>query len=359
MKRLLFIDLLSPVGHVNYDMNMLRLLNSKFEVDVIIRQSMLSQIPIAFYHNGEACPEEIFPENWTGRITNRLLFVLKWRFYQFLFIRNVIKGRVSNYDYILYSSIDIYSFALATAFSKSKKLAFVDHGIYRLNSLSVRFFYRHVLDKNIKIIALEEYIAHFMRLNGVKNSVFVINHPLPLVQNQPLHSIEVKDHLFVFAPSTSNDESFIDEIIIKASHFPPNVFLRIRSNCKNYEGFNLIVYNRRIAIDEYEKLFEMADFILLPYESSYNYRTSAILFESLSRGKRVLLWGNNTLMEYFKEYPKCVSIFKDVNDLLEKLNVFDTIEYDDKEIKNFLNVYSDGSITKQIEIAFQDYYNEE
>lgn len=354
MRRILYIDLLSPVGHVNYDMNMLRLINKYFEVNVIIRQSMLSLIPVEFYHKGEACPDIIFPETWTERINNRLFFVLKWRFCQFLFIRKIIKKKGDKYDCVFFSSIDIFSFALASLFAKNGQLAFVDHGIFRLNSKPVRFFYSHVLNKKIKVIALEDYIAFYIKSCGVKNKIFVIHHPLPLIQKQPLHYFVEKDSYSVFAPSTSNDESFIDELILNASQISTKVSLQVRSKRKNYEGGNLIVYNKRIAIEDYNDLFEKADFILLPYESSYNYRTSAILFESLSKGKRVLLWGNNTLMEYFKGHPKCVSLFKDVNDLLVKLNNIETIDFDPKEINSFLNAYSDDHIAKQIEIAFLD-----
>ena len=355
MKRILYVDLLSPVGHVNYDMNMLRLMKNHYEVDVIIRQSMLSQIPDEFYHLGEACPDKIFPDTWTGKITNRLFFVLKWRFYQFSFIKSIIKNRCQNYDYIFFSSIDIYSFAIASLLDKNRKLTFVDHGIYRLKGKSVRFFYKYILNKNTKIIALEEYIAHHMKESGVLNNIFVIHHPLPKIKKQQLQSIVVKDRYFVFAPSTSNDEFFINDLITQASSIPSNVSLQIRSNSRNYNSDKLIVYNKRIAIESFDNLFEKADYILLPYESSYNYRTSAILFESLSKGKRVLLWGNNTLMEYFKNFPNCVCLFNDVKDLLEKLNRVGNIEYDCKEISCFLSCYSDDYITEQIKKAFENY----
>lgn len=352
MKRILYVDLLSPVGHVNYDMNMLRLMKNHYEVDVIIRQSILAQISDKFYHLEEACPDKIFPDTWTGKISNRLYFVLKWRFYQFYFIISIIKNRCQYYDYVFFSSIDIYSFAIASWFDNNKKMTFVDHGIYRLKGKYARFFYKYILNKNTKIIALEEYIAHYMKECGVLNNIYVIHHPLPQIKKQQLQSIAVKDRYFAFAPSTSNDESFIDDLITQASSIPTNVSLQVRSNRRNYSSDNLVVYNKRIAVEDFDILFEEADYILLPYESTYNYRTSAVLFESLSKGKRVLLWGNNTLMEYFKNYPNCVCLFDDVKDLIGKLNQVENIEYDNNRISDFLSVYSDDYIMKQIEVAF-------
>ena len=99
-------------------------------------------------------------------------------------------------------------------------------------------------------------------------------------------------------------------------------------------------------------MFADADFILVPDESSYNYRTSAILFESLSKGKRVLLWGNNTLKNYFRDYPQSVCVFSDVDELLSMITNLENVKFDINQINDFMNHYSDEFISEQIKEAF-------
>lgn len=351
MKRILFVDLLSPAGHVNYDMNMLRLLSKEFLVDCFLRESFFSQIPTEFYRNAEACPASIFPDTCSNSVSNRLLFILKWRYNQIRFINSILK-RHRQYDYVFFSSIDIFSFSLATRFRRCDWVSFVDHGVYRLMNKGARFFYKHILKKEIQIIALEEYISQYLVDYNIKNKVSVIHHPIPLIEKQHIQVIEDKDFFEIFAPSTSNDERFITQLIQLEAKIPSHTIIHIRSNARKYEGNNLVVYNRRIPAEEYDKLFNEADFILLPYESTYNYRTSAILFESLNKGKRVILLHNNTLSRYFDDINNCICLIENVHDLLYRLTNIRDIILDDSAIERFMEKYSDEYISNQIKMVF-------
>lgn len=351
MKKILFVDLLSPAGHVNYDMNMIRLLSKEFVVDCVLRESFISQIPSGLYRNAEACPAGIFPDTWLNSFSNRLLFMLKWRSNQIRFINSIFK-RHKQYDYVFFSSIDIFSFSLATLFRKCDWVSFVDHGVYRLMNNGVRFFYKHVLKKGIHIIALEEYISQYLVNCGIKNRISVIHHPIPLIEKNNIPVIVDKDRYEIFAPSTSNDEPFITQLIHSNEQIPTHTFIQLRSNAQEFEGNNLVVYNRRIPVEEYDKLFNEADFILLPYESTYNYRTSAILFESLNKGKRVLLLHNNTLSRYFDGINNCVCLIEDVQDLLYRLTNIKEIILDESTIERFMEKYSDEYISNQIKKVF-------
>lgn len=348
MKRVLYIDLISPAGHDNFDMNLLRLMSQHYEVDVMLRGSMIERIPQSFYHSISACPDVIFPEEWHKKTSSKSA-AWAWRKEQYKFIKGVLKEKGNKYDYIFFSSVDIFSYALASRFVMHNKFSFVDHGIYRLKNKLTRFFYKHVLRHDIRIVALEEYVAKFMFDNGIVNPISVIHHPIPLVEKGGWKKQTFNATCLVFAPSTSNDESFVAELIVKQGKIPATVKIVIKSHHLTSDSERLNVFNSRMAQEEYEKAFTNADFILIPYEPSYNYRTSAILFESLAYGKRVLLWGNNTLKNYFIDYRDCVCVFSDVDDLLIKLSTPQELHYDKDEIERFIYHYSDDYITHQIE----------
>ncbi len=345
--KLLYIDLISPAGHENYDMNMIRLMNKYFDVDVRMRRTMLPLIPKDFYKTAQSCPDEIYPETWKGKCS-RIRSMWSWRYHQYRYIKNVLEQEASHYDRIFFSSIEVYSFMLATRFCQNKNIYFVDHGVYRIKNKLTNFFYKNVLNSCINNIALEEYIQNYLLDRGVKTNISVIHHPIPAFPTTKWQSLQNKPAYEVFAPSSSNDETFISTLIEKRGKISSNIRMTIRSHHNHCSHNNLIVYNNRISREEYNRRFSEADFILVPYEDTYNYRTSAILFESLGMGKRVLLWGNNTLKNYFDGYPNCVCIFDNIDDLILKLSSIKELKFDDEQIRMFMSRYSDDYIQLQI-----------
>lgn len=352
MKMILYIDLISPAGHDNFDMNMIRLMKNNFEVDVMVRSEMIARISENANQRVKPCPDEIFPDSRANKSRIRLGHALKWRWSQYKFVKYILEEQAGSYDFVFFSSVDIFTFGLATMNIKRRNFAFVDHGIYRLNNRLTKFFYCKLLANDIKIIALEEYIAQYMRENGICNPMSVIHHPVPINTKKDFVELEGKSHYMIFAPSTSNEEGFIKELMDKRDHIPNRVSIVIKSHGIEFKSDNLRIFQNRIEQKEYEQMFADADFILVPYESSYNYRTSAILFESLSKGKRVLLWGNNTLKNYFRDYPQSVCVFSDVDELLSMITNLENVKFDINQINDFMNHYSDEFISEQIKEAF-------
>ena len=351
MRKLLYIDLISPAGHENYDSNMIRLMNKFFIVDVRASEGMTHLIPTKYCHTIESCPNKIYPEYWKHS-KYRSLSKLLWRYYQYEYIKKIVKENSNDYDCIFFSSIEVFSFMLATRGFKGTNVYFVDHGVYRIKNRLTRFFYRAILSPSVNIVALEEYIREYLINNGIKSNIYVIHHPIPEYPPIVWSQLETKTCYDVFAPSSSNEDSFVADLIESREKLPENVKIIIRAHRYIHRDEHLDVYNERISSQEYDERFRNADFILIPYESAYNYRTSAILFESLGMGKRVLLWGNNTLKEYFRDYKNCVCVYSNTTDFIRKISKLDNLEYDITSINRFMSNYSDCYIQEQIKKAF-------
>jgi hypothetical protein len=323
-----------------------------FNVVFMARKTMMDKVPKEYYAEGFVCPEEIFPGYWIGKIKNRIAFMLKWRIAQYRFIKQIIKEG-EQFDKIFFSSVDIFSFSIATRSSQIKSnLLFVDHGIFHLKEKTTRFAYRYFLASQINIIALEEYIRDYLFENHIKNRIKVVHHPVPKMKANYFCSPMSDKQISIFAPSTSNDEQFISYLLEKVNRIPKNVKIFIKSKRQQYRSSNLIIFNERINTSDYNHIFDEADFILIPYEDNYNYRTSAILFEALNLEKKVLLRNNNTLRHYFDNFKKAVGTFNTVDELIVLLSNLATLEFDKVAIQNFMDRYQDNYIGNQIYKAF-------
>ncbi|MEK4293551.1 hypothetical protein [Paenibacillus sp. FSL R5-0914] len=349
--RILFIDLMSPIGHKNYNYGILRALGEFDEVDLLIRENYLDLHDKHLNINDISyIPDKYIPEMIISEYNNLALFKIGYRIRQFQCLKWIKKNfKLEKYDLIFFSSVDIISFSIATRFLK-QRCVFVDHAISDINySLLKRIAWKN-LSKKLELIVLEPYIKEYM-INevGIRNKVWIIPHPLPKIQVKKNFDSLKDESKIIFAPSLSNDENFIRSIINCHEEIPENTKIIFKSKHFEVKLKKIEVYNSRITDEEYFDTMAKSSYILLPYDDKYNFKTSGILFEAAEMNLPILLQTNNTLKYYADSYPDKIVTFNNVKDLLEILNRDEeNIKFTFVSHEKLLFDYSDKVISENI-----------
>lgn len=340
--KILLVDLISPKGHVNYDKGVLRCLQPLGDVDFCAYSKLCNSIPANYYTNLVPYPNELYVED-LSKSQNGLFFKISWRYNLIKFIKSVISR--SSYDFVVFSSIEIISFSLATKLYKVSNVAFIDHGIGKIfESIVPYFFYKYVLDSQVKMLVMEDYIAEKIRNRHIFFNIFTVKHPLPIFSKA--NNKGCKSPAIVFAPSGNNSSGFIQQLIEESLNIPDGIKIIIKSIGQSYENEKLSVYNGELSQTDYENYIKNSSYILIPYESNYNYRISAIIFEAIQMRKKILLLNNNTLRYNALLYPGLFETFNDINGFL-KIN-FNNRELDKKDFDRYIKDYSDEKIIEQL-----------
>lgn len=327
MKKILIVDPLTSTGHVNYNFGIIKAAMKNYDVDVISR----SITSVKLQEKGIPSNKFVwtFPDEWHINVLakkwNKIIYHLIFRYYIIKILLRVFRMK-NKYDRVIITCIDIYSFWFLS-WLYNKKVLVIDHGIGNVKDNTIYRCLWRLTNPSVKLIVLEEYIKDMVEASLYRN-VYLLKHPLPQVCPSAIveENSVVKGNLSIFnnkenvsivyAPSSGNDLGFMEELCHTKI---PKLIRVIAKSSFAYESAQLKIYNLYITDDEYNYYLDNSDFILLPYPSSYNYRISAVLFEALVRGKRVLVWENNTLKYYSMIFPEQVFSFTDIADLFEKV----------------------------------------
>lgn len=358
--KVLYVDITSPVGHVNYNYRLLSILSELCEIDVVFKENYLCEL---YSRNKKInkrynIPREYFPEHVAKRHKNKIMYKIAYRYNLYKSMKDIERlVTCNNYDLIFFSSIEVISFCLST-FRPKARYVFVDHAITAIDKNRTKKFFWKLINNNIEVVAMEQYIKDFLE-NKVKinNKVWLVKHPLPEIYTQRIDNKQ-KDRNIIFAPSGSNDEKFI-EFLISNDKFIKKYKIIIKSNLQQFTGENLEVFNTRIEYDEYYRLMKSCDYVLLPYENNYNYRVSGVFYEAVVLNKLCLINGNNTLKYYVERYPTIVTQFNGYDDFINLLSKL-------KPCNNIINFnlvkndYSDNNLKLQLKriLDYEDKYND-
>lgn len=342
MKKILIADPLSFSGHVNYNHGIIRAISKYYDYKIIVNDYHAKKLQDKGVDESKFL--YVFPMDWSieslCKRMGKFAYHIAFRFYYLRVVLRCLRDSKS-YNALLFTSIDVYSFILVSFLFK-KRIIVVDHGIGEIaGSWSYRFAWR-LMAKNITLIVMEDFIKQMVVSVLHNRKVFVVRHPLPEMKAIP-NFPKNKDRRVVFAPSSSNSDVFLDEL--KAAKIPSGTIIIAKSRSFVYESEKLLYYNGFISTDDYLRYFSEADYILLPYEPDYNYRISAVLFEAICFGKKVLLLANNTLINYKEQFNNQIVLFYNCEELIDYLNrVIPDIDFSSTGIE----LYSDGSIAESL-----------
>lgn len=342
MKRILIVDPLSFKGHVNYNYGVIKSISLNYEYDIIVNEHISNKLI------EKGVPEykfiKIYPDKWNidylSKNMSKILYHILFR----LFFLKIIFWTYFNdkkYDFVLFTSIEIYSFTIFS-FLFNKKYIIIDHGI---GNVFTNKYYRKawkLCNDNISLIVLEEFIKDAIIEKLPLKKIFVVKHPLPTLKNVNNNTNISNELITIFAPSNSNNKEYINSLL--NMNLSNNIRIFVKSNGFEYKRENMIITNQYISSKVYEEYMFNSQFILLPYDPTYNYRISAVLFEAIILNKKILLLNNNTLNYYFKIFPNNI-ILIDYNDNLE--SVVNSHIYSSSSSKPNLELYQSEAISNE------------
>ena len=320
--KILYLDLRCPIGHINFNNIYLNAFLSKgVELDIVLPRTYMSKLSLmkTGYKYYEV-PSSLESNNRSS-LKNRLA-ILKYQ----NFLR--VHFDLNSYDLIFVSSFD----NIAAVFSFfPRHTLFVCH-----NNLSFAYsnylhrFALKLIGAKYKFAVFNKSMFDFMDCLRVKN-VFTIFHGFPLPYSS---SKTKKDFDYIFLPSSySLDMSIVSEILTEDfNDFLINTGkkLILKSDLKSNLS-NIDIIASYIETEEYQKLLVNCWAVLIPYDSSFRYRTSGVLMEAIANKKIVLIRDIPSFDEFKNIAVKGLFYFKSVEELKRIIKEEDfsfTPEYD-------------------------------
>ena len=295
MKKILFIDVYCPNGHINLNKNFINQFNSLgYELDFVLKKGYNDDIGIDNNSVIWSVPNSFYNESAGSVLSRANIFAM------LLLLRFKVDTR--NYDYLFFSCYEEMSLLLS---GLRGNFILVNHAnISGLENPVKRFFVRKVAKYSINIV-FGDFIKRAAERYGLKNvkvqQIGLSNsYSMNLQQQQRLlYGISPKliDKAFntiIFIPTGQKyGDSFVKEILentnFKKFLKREKILLVIKDKNIKSCNENILVINSYMSNEEYKSLFLISTLILLSYPKSFKYRISAVLFESFSCEKACLL----------------------------------------------------------------------
>lgn len=279
--KILFIDQLCPIGHINYNNHWLKIFKElNIDVELVMSKDYYEKL----CHEKGKLKLEI-PEKYIQESKRRSKIIREiWLYKIFCFINKNLN--LLEYDYILIASFENISLFFANFFYGKNTFAILHNNLKRINNPMIRFIIKK-LSENLKLISLDFFIKD--KLEKYKIKSFTIINPLPLNKFSLVN--KKNKEIFIFSPSKSSiDEKIIDAIIknkeIEENLKKNNIRLYLRSKKTSYKSARIEVNNSYLDEKEYIDIFNKSQVIFLPYNKNFNLRISAVLLEAFSAEKK-------------------------------------------------------------------------
>jgi len=343
--KILYIDLLSPVGHLNLNKIFLNLINNIASLDVASRKDYIKEDFVTFNKVLKLYPIPGSYYNFNTKLDYRIKNIKK--------IKWVLKNiEVNTYDIVFISSYETISFSMAWPKKIKPRVLILNHNNIEELKNGLKYFFFRLIPDYVEHIVFENYMKEYLISKAkILNKIWVLPYPFDITKLQDSELNEYsKDKLnnhkgeIIFAPSNSNDEEFIMNLI--NSQKRKKIFVNlpfkivIRSRKYKYKDEKLLVYKDYLEYKEYLYNFSKAKMILLPFPKTYKFRISGVLFDCIVFRKKFLASSNIIFKYYIGKYPTLGYIYKNFDDLLKILNF---IAKQNSFKQNFLkeNIYFD------------------
>ena len=276
-------------------------------------------------------------------------------FFNFLVGRISIIGR--RYDRVLVTTYHTRHFEWQYKWMGKKPIFLMEH--YNVDDIASPSMLSHYLKyaNLVHHLVFAPFIGDYINSLGVdKDKIHFVHHPLFTINN-PMTERKKNDFTNVLCPGLSNDESFIDSIIEYEKKYAilenNNIRLVLRTP-KEYNDVPASIRFMRgfLTKDEYESLYNTSDLVLVIYPSSYRFRFSSVILNSMTKHK-VLLGNNIDIVRYFsKKYPNNCLLFNSVKELFEI--IIEEHTFSEEERNSFIAEHSKESIEKEMNAIFSN-----
>lgn len=317
--KILYVDPLSPVGHINFNNIYISALSSinNIHMDFVFQEGYMEKLNIFNEHKGKSFSFCTKRRNYKG-----LLNKIAWRVDQMNILHYCNKLlRRSKYDYVFFSSFDEISLLLSGFWGK-KVIAVCHANAEHIPNSRISLISHKFISQKSTLITLNKALSDFMLAKGIKNTF--VPHGLPKVVCEHKNS---KRLVFVPVQFDLCDKGImIDLISEKVSKVlqKHNVKLVLKENSDLPHNFENIIYTDKIlSKQDYTQLYRDAGLILLPYnKSSYVFRTSAMLMEAIAYNKNVAVPKVKSFMSLKKDEDKGMYIYDNVEDIIAIIDTF-------------------------------------
>lgn len=289
MNKILYIELLSPIGHKMYNkIQIMDLLKSGYDIDLISKKHYFDYLNINNKKLNRLLEidEKYYKNIEKSRPIQNRFFIYKILIY--------IKKQIdfSKYDYVIFSSYEEISFFFSNI---SKASYLINHNnLSGIDNFFKNFFFNKN-HKNHKLIVLQKKIKEVLERKGIR-SIYV---PHGLPERFSKHKIDTKNtnfnesNLIVFSPSSSSSDITFFENLLSDVDFinfieENKIFLILRGKYNSNSKF-ILVLDYYLSQDDYEQFFLMSNVILINYNNSFKNRVSGVYYESISNDKVMLV----------------------------------------------------------------------
>ena len=349
-RKILFVDLFSPRGHFNFNMIYLQAINNipDVTVDVAFVKGFIDEMGLdrVLYENSFELKKY---ETKKTDIVHKVL----WRLYQVLnlcYCRNLQKKR--HYDYIIFSSFDELVYSLFGIHKKNVLAVYHQDANHLFESPLILKCMRFI-SKRIHIIILNKAYSQRLTSEGVRN-YFV---PHGIIKAEKIESGNCRS---IFVPiNEAVDYNVVNDLV--SNKFSDllvrlNVIMTIKKYPCLYKSYpNIIIIEKKIPADEYKKLFNTSDLIILPYDKKeYKYRTSAMLFETVAYGKYVAIPSAEAFQSLHCEEDTGMFIYNSIDDIIEFVKRIFGGENIEKPLYNGIETNNGGHVITKSLIKIMD-----
>lgn len=301
----MLVDLISPKGHYKYNLN---LINSLVNNNIYIK--FIGDINLITWLKKQNIDNRFV--EFESFETSSHIFLIR----QFSHIRQVKKSLAGEqYKALICTSYHTITLGIHSKkyFDVDRVLLFNHNNLNELSSFLKKKLFHSIYKKfNIHIVFENEFKESLERKYNKKlPKVRVLPHFVESRSSQGLCKkqdvIDNKINMLYIGNDRGNKG--LDTLIESVNQLnSQNIKLKrielVVSGAlsKKYNMEQIIFRNSRLSDQEYKAAIENADFIILPYKSTFNNRVSGIFFNALTARKPVIVSNIRLFKHYFKKF---------------------------------------------------------
>ena len=353
-KRILYIDLLSPQGHVNFNNIYIKAFSiiPDIALDVVCHEGYISKLEL---------PSNVDITTYDLRTrelrSDQRFYKLQWRVLQARYLQFCEKLVESNkYDCIFISSYDEVTLAFSRLLNYN--VIAICHANSKHTFQNKFFAYcQRIIANHVKLVVLNQGASSFLDSQGIKNTY--IPHGIPML---PLPNSRTSRTIFVPIKIATGD-SFIIQRLNSVEFINVlnklNLRLIIREDSSLQKKVPNVKYVQKIIPEnDYRLFFSEAACILLPYsKTSYEIRSSAMLMEAISFKKIVIVPNTSSFSSLCKGNDKGIYLYDNFEDIINIVrDLFSADTLPEPSFESILQENSVDNISKSLEILMDEKY---
>lgn len=342
-QRIIIIDLIAPIGHINWLNKLLSILEKNFEIIFISYKSFCNNIVAEkkiclddnLLRTKLVLKNKLTLKNKLQRAKSRVVNLIKS--YKSI---SKVKKIIREYD----KDIPVYivgfeNISYAIFGFKKRKTLLQLHNNLSLSCISL--FFLKLITVNNSFIVFEKYIKG--GLKKINNPLYVLNHTLNFQEEDK----SLTNDNYIFITSKVQDIKFIEPIIRFAKTKNLKVIFR-----SDLEFKNTRFLSSKQHFEDYKELLMNSSYVVII--APYNYRVSGVFYEAMLYNKKIILLGpqQRFISEMKKMYPNTFIQFKKNPNLHVDLNK------KNDDYSKFILKHSDSSILNQFQEIIDKHKNQ-